>query len=334
MYVVDPNKVLLSIIFLLALLLLFFVLSVKMIEVAALSKHYGDFPALQDANFRISKQHGITALLGPNGAGKTTSLRLITGYLRPTAGSVRINGKEINSLHSLEIKSMIGYLPETTPLYGEMLVEEYIHFMGQARSLHGKQLKQSTDEMVEKFELASHFYTPLILLSKGFRQRVALAASLLHKPEYIILDEPTSGLDPNQIQQIRHIIKELGKEQTLILSTHILQEVEEICNRVIILNRGRVVADENTAVLRSAGSCRLVVKGQQVQESLSSLELVKNCQASSASPRHDGYESYVCELKEDSPEKLFAHAKAQGWSLRELSPLSRSLQEVFQKLTT
>ena len=310
-----------------------------MIEVEALSKNYGDFTALQDASFTIGREHGITALLGPNGAGKTTTLRLLTGYLSPTKGKVRVGGTELNPATHVQIKKQIGYLPETTPLYGEMLLSEYLQFMAQSRGLGETQINKRSRDMVDKLELGSHFYTPLSLLSKGFRQRAALAATLIHEPQYIILDEPTSGLDPNQIQQIRQLIKSLGEKQTLLLSTHILQEVEDICDRVIILNRGQLVADESTSILQSAQACRLVLRGQNVQKTLSSMEIVKECRQTAAQgdaaleKLPEGYEIYVCELKEDSPEKLFAQVASQTWEVRELAPLSRSLQDVFQELT-
>ena len=310
-----------------------------MIEVESLSKSYGDFTALKDASFTIGRERGITALLGPNGAGKTTTLRLLTGYLNPTKGGVRVNGVELNEDSHVQIKKQIGYLAETTPLYGEMLVSEYLQFMAQSRGLGESQVEKQSREMVDKLELQSHFYTPLSLLSKGFRQRVALAATLIHEPQYIILDEPTSGLDPNQIQHIRQLIKSLGKEQTLLLSTHILQEVEDICDRVIILSRGQVVADESTSILQSAQACRIVLKGHDVQKTLSSMELVKGCRQLTAqedpalAKLPTGYEIYICELREDRPEKLFAQIASQAWEVRELAPLSRSLQDVFHELT-
>ena len=305
-----------------------------MIQVESLCKEYGEFSALQDASFSIGKNQGVTALLGPNGAGKTTTLRLLTGYLRPTRGKVKVGGLEWNDLNHLSIKKKIGYLPETTPLYSEMLVVEYIAFMGQSRGLSATaDLESRVADMVDLLELGSHLYTPISLLSKGFRQRVALAATLIHRPDYIILDEPTSGLDPNQIQHIRQLVKKLGQHQTLILSTHILQEVEDICDRVIILSRGRVVADESTSVLRSVQACRVVARGKNIKKSLSSLNIVKACRSESAEYLPEGYSSYICELRQDEPEKLFAHIAKLGWEVREIAPVARSLQEVFQELT-
>ena len=312
-----------------------------MIEVEALSKNYGTFPALKNASFKIGKEHGVTALLGPNGAGKTTTLRLLTGFLSPTSGSIKINGIKLNSSNHVAIKKQIGYLPETTPLYEEMLIAEYVRFIGKARGLSDERLEKNTNKMIELLSLGSHLNTPLSLLSKGFRQRVALAATLIHDPKYIILDEPTSGLDPNQIRQIRHLIKELGIKQTLILSTHILQEVEDICDRVIILSRGEVVADETTSTLRELRSCRVMIKGTGVQTALMAMDVVKECRLLSKKDKSfnmikipKGYEVYFCELKEDKPEKLFRQiATTKGWEVKEFALASRSLQEVFHELT-
>ncbi len=319
-----------------------------MIQVDGLAKNYKDFPALHTTSFTIGQSHGITALLGPNGAGKTTILRLLTGYLTPTRGSIKIAGMEMNAENHVKIKQRIGYLPETTPLYPEMLLIEYLEFMGQARGLVEPILSKNAKEMVELLELGSHLYTPLSLLSKGFRQRVALAATLIHKPDYIILDEPTSGLDPNQIQHIRKLIKRLGQEQTLILSTHVLQEVEDICDRVIILSRGKVVIDESTQVLRNAQSCRIVVRGRkketksELKNALSNLPIIKNLKdlenrenqifALSGNTPND-YEIFICELKEDKPEELFKQVSKIDLDVRELSPVARSLQDVFHELT-
>ncbi|MCR9142234.1 MAG: ABC transporter ATP-binding protein [bacterium] len=319
-----------------------------MIEVQGLCKSYGDFQALQNASFRIEKQQGITALLGPNGAGKTTTMRLLTGYLEPSAGEILIDGRSVrDSRELLEIKRRVGYLPESSPLYPEMLVSEFLEFTGRVRGLGGDELENNAREMIEKLELGSHLYSPIGILSKGFRQRVALAATLIHKPEVIILDEPTSGLDPNQIVHIRSLIRDLGADSTLILSTHILQEVEDICDRVIIVNRGRIVADQDTKTLRSAGEVRIIARSasgsennQKIQASLAEAPGVQQCRtitdiaAHAAGSVPEGYEIFVCEMEADaSPEKLFAHVAAQGWEVREFAPMTRSLEEIFAELT-
>ena len=311
-----------------------------MLEVQGLCKNYGDFQALQDVSFRIPRNEGITALLGPNGAGKTTSMRLMTGYLEPTAGDVLVDGQSVRDrAHILEIKRRIGYLPESTPLYPEMLVSEYLEFMGQVRGLAGDDLETNAREMIELLELGSHLYSPIGILSKGFRQRVALAATLIHRPDLIILDEPTSGLDPNQIAHIRSLIRSLGNHSTLILSTHILQEVEDICDRVIIISRGRVVADQSTDTLRNVGEVRVIARGANVAQTLGSSPLVKSCRTADEVSAHlagsvpEGFEICVCEMNENAPEKLFAFVAGQGWEVREFAPLTRSLEEIFAELT-
>jgi ABC-2 type transport system ATP-binding protein len=307
-----------------------------MIEVKGVSKQFGNFKALHNLNFRIETGSGITALLGPNGAGKTTTMRLITGFLRPTAGEIFVDGFSVRDDSELvEIKRKIGYLPETTPLYPEMLVSEYIEFMGRVRGLSGADLEKRGREMIDVLELASCFYSPIGILSKGFRQRVALAGTLIHNPDIIILDEPTSGLDPNQIQHIRSLIRALGKEKTVILSTHILQEVEDICERVIIISRGRVVADEITGVLRSAHSCLIVARGEGIKESLLSFDGVRSVRSEENPPGEpEGFQKYICQIEENRPEKLFAQVAKKGWDVREFAPLARSLEEVFRELTS
>ncbi|MDH5655897.1 MAG: ATP-binding cassette domain-containing protein [Spirochaetia bacterium] len=306
-----------------------------MIEVKNVTKSFGDFSALRNLNFRIEKKSGITALLGPNGAGKTTTMRLLTGFLRPTSGEIFMNGLSVRDDRDLvEIKKNVGYLPENSPLYPEMLVSEYLEFMGQVRGLKGDALEKQARKMIDALELGSHFYSPVGILSKGFRQRVALAATLIHNPEIIILDEPTSGLDPNQIQQIRSLIKELAKEKTLIISTHIMQEVEDICERVIIISRGQVAADENTEALRVAHSCAIVAKGEGIKESLLSFDGVRGVWSEdNARDLPQGFVRYICQLESDTPEKLFSQVAVKGWEIREFSPLSKSLEDVFRDLT-
>ncbi len=305
-----------------------------MIEAKNLTRRYGDFTAVRDVSFSIKSKSGITALLGPNGAGKTTTLRILTGYLKPTSGEISINGMSpADEAELVEMKKQMGYLAETTPLYPEMLVSEYLEFIGKVRGLDGERLEKSAVEMIDKLELGSHFYTPIGLLSKGFRQRVGLAGALIHKPEIIILDEPTSGLDPNQISQIRALIQELGKDSTLILSTHILQEVEDICERVIIINRGSIVADQPMSELRDSHSCVLAARGDGIETKLNALDLVKNCRREPAPGHPDGYGLYICELNENAPEKLFARIADAGWEVREFAPLSRSLEDIFRELT-
>jgi ABC-2 type transport system ATP-binding protein len=303
------------------------------IQLENVCRSFGDFNAVQDVSFALNSGSGITGLLGPNGAGKTTTMRMITGYLRPTSGNITVDGMSVLDEDRItEIKRTVGYLPETTPLYPEMLVSEYLDFMGRVRGVAEPALKAAADEMVERLSLASHLYSPIGILSKGFRQRVALAGTLIHRPRVIILDEPTSGLDPNQISEIRTLIRDLGKTAALILSTHILQEVEELCSRVIVISRGRLVADASMDSLKSGHACSIVAKGQGVREKLASYSAVKSVQVVDR-PRSDGYQQFICELGEDAPEKMFAFLASTGFDVREFAPVSKSLQSVFEELT-
>ena len=304
-----------------------------MIEVRNLTKAFGDFAAVNDVSFQIGDGAGIVGLLGPNGAGKTTTMRLLTGYLSPTSGVVSINGLSPQQEETrVELKRSIGYLAESTPLYPEMLVSEYLQFMGQVRGMTEDDLESSAREMIEQLSLGSHLYTPIALLSKGFRQRTALAGALIHRPKVVILDEPTSGLDPNQIAEIRTLLVELGRRTTLILSTHILQEVEDVCERVIIMNRGKITADAKTSTLRRRTAYTIVARGPDVDTRLKASRLVTSVLVSREN-LPEGFARLECELAEDTPEKLFAEVAGFGWDVREFSPLAQSLQEVFRELT-
>lgn len=206
-----------------------------------ISKKYGSQLALDDVSFNLNKGE-ILGFIGPNGAGKSTTMKIITGYIPPTKGEVYINGMDAIE-HSLEIRKIIGYLPESNPLYTDMYVKEYLRYIAGIYGLR-KMAGKLVEDIIERTGLAPESHKKIRALSKGYRQRVGLAQALIHDPEILILDEPTSGLDPNQIVEIRNLISELGKKKTLMLSTHIIQEVEAICDRAIIINKGRIVADE------------------------------------------------------------------------------------------
>lgn len=212
-----------------------------MIEARGLSKFYGDFAAVRDMSFTIQKGE-IVAFLGPNGAGKSTTMKMLTGYLSASEGSAFIAGYDMSD-QRLEGSRNLGYLPESGPLYPDMTAAEMLRFFGEARGLRDKELKECVADAVEATQLQSVYHKPIGKLSKGFRQRVGMSQALLHKPDVLIMDEPTSGLDPNQTEQIRDVILEWGKDRTILLSTHILQEVEAMASRVIIVNEGQKVAD-------------------------------------------------------------------------------------------
>ena len=221
-----------------------------MIEAQRVSKRYGHIEAVRNVDFSIGKGE-VVGLLGPNGAGKTTLLKILTGYHFPTSGSVSILGYDIYT-ESLKIKSEIGYLPENAPVYPDLNVHEYLEFIADVRGLSVADKKRRLSAVIEETGLASVVYRPIATLSKGYQQRVGLAQGLIHAPDLLILDEPTTGLDPHQIIEIRNLIKTAGREKTVILSTHILQEVEAVCSRVLIMNKGEIVAQGSTEAIRSS----------------------------------------------------------------------------------
>jgi len=228
-----------------------------MIQVENLTKYYHDVCAVDAISFEIQKGE-ILGLLGPNGAGKTTTLRMLTGFLQPTAGDIRVKNYRIDQ-HPLEIKKILGYLPESAPLYHDMLVYDYLNYVADIRHIDKRGKLDRIRRLGELCGINNVMHQPIGELSKGYKQRVGLAHAMMTDPEILILDEPTSGLDPNQIVEIRQIIKRIGKEKTIILSTHILSEAEAACDRVVIINKGRIVADGSTASLKeSAGDKKFI----------------------------------------------------------------------------
>jgi ABC-2 type transport system ATP-binding protein len=212
-----------------------------MIEATGLSKFYKDFAAIRDVSFSVP-QGQVAAFLGPNGAGKSTTMKILTGYLAPSAGQARIAGVDV-SRGRIEAAERLGYLPENGPLYPDMTPLGLLRFFGRARGLEGERLRQRLDSVIARCALEAVVEKPIHKLSKGYRQRVGMAQVLLHEPDVLIMDEPTSGLDPNQIRQVRETIREIGRSKTILLSTHILQEVEAMADRIIFMNRGRIVFD-------------------------------------------------------------------------------------------
>jgi ABC-2 type transport system ATP-binding protein len=215
--------------------------SEAMIEAIGLSKYYGNFAASRDVTFAINKGE-VAAFLGPNGAGKSTTMKLLTGYLAPSAGTAKIAGFNMGTERLLGAERL-GYLPENGPLYPDMSPRSLLTFFGNARGMTGVELQRRMDEVIQRCHLEAVIGKPIGKLSKGYRQRVGMAQALLHNPDVLILDEPTAGLDPNQIREVRKLIRELGETKTILLSTHILQEVEAMCNRVLFINEGRLVFD-------------------------------------------------------------------------------------------
>ncbi len=298
------------------------------VEVAQLTKTYGAQNAIHELSFSAKKGE-ILGFLGPNGAGKTTTMKIITGYIPQTAGNAKVCGFDVEK-EPLEVRKRIGYLPEHNPLYKEMYVREYLEFVA---SLHKTpRARQRVAEMIDMTGLEREQHKPIAALSKGYRQRVGLAQAMLHDPEVLILDEPTTGLDPNQLAEIRNLIKKLGAEKTLIFSTHIMQEVQAICNRVLIINRGKIVADDPIDQLsaRIAGESQVTVEfAQGTQAAL--LQNIKGVK----SVRSLGQQRWQlsADTKADVRPEVFQFAVAQGLTLLEMHKETISVEDVFQKLT-
>jgi len=308
-----------------------------MIEVANLTKRFGSTVAVNDISFSVRKGE-ILGFLGPNGAGKTTTMKIITCYIAPDAGRVRVAGHDIET-ESLAVRSKIGYLPENTPLYGEMGIIEYLEFMGRMRGIPSAHLREAVRRAIELTSLQDEITKNIGQLSRGYRQRVGLAQALLHEPDIMILDEPTSGLDPNQIVEIRELIKRIGREKTVILSTHILPEVTSTCDRAIIIHQGRIVADgtPEELVRKSRRGAAVVAKIRgpepEVREKLSAFPEVKSVTSSPAGPGDlFRYELAVGE-DVDLGEDLFNLVVENGWKLSELRHETASLEDVFAQLT-
>ncbi len=222
-----------------------------MIEALGLSKFYGEFAAVQDVTFSVP-QGQVCAFLGPNGAGKSTTMKMLTGYLAPSEGTARIGGFDV-SRERLKAAEMLGYLPENGPLYAEMTPESFLRYMGEARMMPADRLRERMAVVADQCSLQDVWGKPIGKLSRGYRQRVGMAQALLHDPDVLILDEPTSGLDPNQVRGVRDLIRSLGETKTVLLSTHILQEVHAVCGRVLLIHNGRLVFDGPTSELGDAG---------------------------------------------------------------------------------
>ena len=245
-----------------------------MITVQSIEKHYGELKAIADVSFAI-KRGEIVGLLGQNGAGKTTCMKMITGYLEPTAGQISIDGLDIVQ-QRVAAQEKVGYLPENTPLYPEMTVMEYLKFMADVRGVKSKKRQVAIEDALSSTGLVGHRNQEIRTLSKGYRQRVGLAQAIIHKPSILILDEPTNGLDPLQIQEIRALVKRLAQDTTIFLSTHILSEIEAVCDRVIILIDGQLAADSTLHELLNRPEIKLSIKGgDQVESILMSIEGVE-----------------------------------------------------------
>ncbi len=303
-----------------------------MIRIQNLTKYYGKRLAVDDISFNVDKGE-IVGFLGPNAAGKTTTMRIITGYLMPTRGDVWVADYNMAN-NSLDGRRLIGYMPEIVPLYTDMTTRSYLDFVARLRGLDRKRTKSRIDEVVEICSLEEYIDVFLGKLSKGFRQRVGLAQAIIHDPEVLILDEPTIGIDPIQVAQTRRLIKELGKEHTILLSTHILPEASMICERVIIIHEGRIVAEDRienlSTVVKGGNRIRLKVQGpaEKVTDRLRQINSIRGV----------AYEKpfHIVEFPADQePQAKITEAMVQsGWTLLSMESVEMSLEEIFLQLTT
>ncbi|MFH1708437.1 MAG: ATP-binding cassette domain-containing protein [Planctomycetota bacterium] len=302
-----------------------------MIEAKELTMYYGDFLAVDKASFRIETGE-VVGLLGPNGAGKTTVMKMLTTYLHPTRGTALVGGHDVVA-DPLAVRKVIGYLPESLPLYPGMEVREYLRFVGSARGIGGTTLRDRLEWVRERCGLRRVYRQPIAELSKGYRQRTGLAQALIHDPEIVILDEPTSGLDPHQIIEIRNLIGELGKERTVVISTHILQEMEALTDRFIIIDRGRIVADGTLGALcdraMDCGRLWLAVTAPQAEvvTEVRRISVVLDIAGDDAGTlvRYKKGANLIADLQRLASDK--------NWQVREIREVPYSLEEVFLALT-
>ena len=308
-----------------------------MIEVQNLTKRYGDTVAVNNISFDIKKGE-IVGLLGPNGAGKTTTMRILTCYLPADSGKATVGGKDVAE-QSLEVKRRLGYLPENNPLYADMGVVEYLRFIARIRHISRRQINSKINEMIDMCGLKTVFHKDIGELSKGFCQRVGLAQAMIHNPDILILDEPTVGLDPNQIVEIRELIKRIGQEKTVILSSHILPEVAATCQRIIIMNKG-TIADSGTPEemsRRTSGETiiTMVIRGplEEIKEKLRSLNKVRDFELKELKETDRHCFKITSSDENDIGEELFQMTADNGWTLSELHKEKLSLENIFQQLT-
>ncbi len=294
----------------------------------------GEFWALQGVDISVSMGECV-GIYGPNGSGKTTPMRMLPSYYTPEAGRINITGLDTKN-NDVATRQHIGYLPENNPLYGEMLVRDYLAFVANLRGMSAAERKRNLDQTLQEAGLTEVYYRPISQLSKGYRQRVGLAQAILHLPAILVLDEPTEGLDPNQRLTIRDLIRSLGKERTVLLSTHVMQEVENTCERVLVINRGRLIADSPVQdLLKKAEGMRSVyveVEGSEVESALAKLDSVTSVERQAPV---DGRKRYVVSIDgdQDIRPEIFRLAKQRDWILWELHEEVAHLEDVFHHLT-
>ena len=304
------------------------------ISVKGVTKRFGPRVAVDSLSFDVLRGE-IVGFLGPNGSGKTTTMRMLTSYYTPDIGAIAINGRDTQD-DDMETRAAIGYLPENNPLYEDMLVSEYLAFVAELRGLSGAERKRNLDLTVEETGLQEYYYRPIRELSKGYHQRVGLAQAILHRPSVLVLDEPTEGLDPNQRITIRDLIRRLGGARTVLLSTHVMQEVENTCERVLVISRGKLVANSPVAELLKralqSGSVHIEVEGDGVEAGLATIDAIAEAASEGAENGRKRYRLKVA--GDDDPRAdIFRLAKARGWTLWELREERPRLEDVFHNLT-
>src|SRR6058998_1858216 len=306
-----------------------------LLSLNGVSKRFAGVTAVDQVSFAVDRGQ-VVGFLGPNGAGKTTTMRLITQFYEPDEGAITLDGTPL-AVAAREAKRRIGYLAENNPLYGEMLVADYLAFIADLRELAGASRARSLDEAVTATGIEGVFYRPIGELSKGYRQRVGLAQAILHRPDLLVLDEPTEGLDPNQRAEIRRLIGALGKERTVILSTHVLSEVEQTCSRLLIIARGKIVADGpvDRLVRQAEGAVEISVEaaGDGVADALRHLPGVRSVQPARRAGNGRTAVTLTADRGEDLRPEIFALAKSRGWTLYELHQEAGSLEDLFHQLT-
>lgn len=308
--------------------------STATIRVRGVTKRFGARIAVDNLSFEVNKGE-IVGFLGPNGSGKTTTMRMLTSYYTPDAGSISVNGSDTQE-NDIETRRSIGYLPENNPLYEDMLVSEYLSFVAELRGLSGSERKENLDSTVEETGLQEVYYRPINELSKGFHQRVGLAQAILHRPSVLVLDEPTEGLDPNQRISMRDLIRHLGGERTVLLSTHVMQEVESTCERVLVISRGKLVANSTVEDLiqhaMQRRSIHLEVEGTQIEAGLETISAIDHVEPTGMVGDHKTYSISVL-ADADPRADIFKLAKGRGWVLWELHQEQPRLEDVFHMLT-
>jgi len=303
------------------------------ILVENVSKVFGSRIAVNDVSFSINKGE-VIGFLGPNGAGKSTTMRLLTSYYTQNSGNIYIDS--INTKDSdIETRKKIGYLPESNPLYGEMLVKDYLRLIGDLRDLSKSDYKNNLSNAIDETGIHEYYYSPINQLSKGYRQRVGLAQSILHQPEILILDEPTEGLDPNQRVTMRNLIKSLGEQRTIMLSTHVLQEVETTCSRIILINKGKLIAEGTIGdILENQNknqSIEIEIIGENIQSKLNTIEGIKDIEIT----ENNELKKFHISLEDgaDPRKEIFNKAVKENWIIINMNKTSPKLEDVFKFLT-